>query len=147
MVSTRSPTLISPLRESSRRAESLTGLAKPARSFASSLTSRTSRPTGISASGAPLKLSRTATPPFALHPNLVTSRLLRDEVFGPARSPLHRDVSNQLPERLMPPRGDSYHPLHAFARLVRHEDLLVAYQLSSPLNTIFRISQDILFCG
>src|SRR5918994_2973624 len=66
MASIRFPTLILPLRESSRRAESLMGLAKPSRSFARSLTSRTSRPTGISASGgASLSLSITATPPFA----------------------------------------------------------------------------------
>src|SRR5215216_2889456 len=65
MASTSSPTLISPLRESSNRTESLMGLAKPSRSFASSLTSRTSRPTGISASGASLSLSVTVTPPFA----------------------------------------------------------------------------------
>src|SRR5918999_2818267 len=66
MASTSFPTLISPLRESSRRTESLMGLAKPSRSFARSLTSRTSRPTGISASGgASLRLSVTATPPFA----------------------------------------------------------------------------------
>src|SRR5215207_7389048 len=65
MASTSFPTLISPLRESSRRAESLMGLAKPSRSLARSLTSRTSRPTGISASGASLSLSVTATPHFA----------------------------------------------------------------------------------
>src|SRR5829696_2339942 len=100
MASTSSPTLISPLRESSRRAESLMGLAKPSRSFASSLTSRTSRPTGISASGAPFSLSGMVTPPFALQPNLVTSRILRDQVLRPARYPLRHHGPHQLTKRL-----------------------------------------------
>src|SRR5215216_40967 len=115
MASTSSPTRISPLRESNRSAESLTGLANPSRSFASSLTSRTSRPTGISARGAPLSLSSTVPPPFALHPH-------------------------QLTKRLAPLKKHPTRPLYAFPQLVRHEDLLVARQLSSWCHTIFRIS-------
>src|SRR5688572_28758469 len=102
MALTSSPTLISPLRESSRRTESRTGLAKPSRSFASSLTSRTSRPTGNSASGAPLSLSGIGIPPLALYPSLVTSRLPRDEDLGPARSPLCHHGPHQLTKRFAP---------------------------------------------
>src|ERR671921_56429 len=124
MASTSFPTLISPLRESSRRTESLMGLAKPSRSFARSLTSRTSRPTGISASGgASLSLSVTATPHFA--------RVMQTSATA--------DLSFRIPDGSRGPGGDA-RPLRGSA-CNSSALFLVSYDsLNILVYTLLRIS-------